>query len=70
MEIKEIENKNTINTDKSNYISNKIISNMPKESILTKIFIHKNIGDKTEYQPLLSKSNTLGKELMNIFFCS
>ena len=68
MEIKEIENKNTINTDKSNYISNKIISNMPKESILTKIFIHKNIGDKTEYQPLLSKSNTLGKELMNIFF--
>ena len=62
----EIETKNMSDLDKTNSLSNNIIESDSNESILNHIFIHKNINNDLEYQPLLTNSNILGEKLKSI----
>ena len=62
----EIETKNMSDLDKTNSLCNNIIESDSNESILNHIFIHKNINNDLEYQPLLTNSNILGEKLKSI----
>ena len=66
MEIKQEESKNNNNQEKSKSLINKIVFEESNESILKKIFIHKNIDNKIEYQPILLNTTTLSEALNNI----
>ena len=66
MEVKEIENNTITNSEKEISINQNIL-NESNELILNQIFIHKNIDNKIEYQPMLCISNELGDVLKKIF---
>ena len=68
MEIKEEESKNNNNkSEKANSLRNNNIFYKFNETILKEIFIHKKIGNKIEYKPILINSNTLPEILKKIF---
>ena len=67
MDEKEIEKEIISNPEHSKEINNNSIINESIESILNDIFIHKNINNKIEYQPILINSKKIEEKLKLIF---